>query len=133
MFLVRTTLGPSPIHGTGVFAGEPVRKGQVVWQFDPRVDLRIPVSELPNFPPAMQEHILIRCYVEMVQGQKMMILCADNAQYVNHSSDPNLIDNEDGQMEVAARDIAVGQELTCNCYVSDLAVHEKLGTIPVEV
>jgi uncharacterized protein len=132
MFLVRTTLGPSSIHGIGAFAGEPVRKGQVVWQFDPRVDLRFPASELHAFPPAMQEHLRIRCYVEMYQGQKVMVLCADNSQYVNHSSDPNLVDSEDGLVEVAARDIAAGEELTCNYYASDLAVYEKLGEAPVE-
>jgi hypothetical protein len=133
MFVVRTSLRPSPIHGMGVFADEPIHKGQIAWQFDPRVDLCFPVSELSSFPPAMQEHLSIRGYVEMRDGQEVMVLCADNSQYVNHSSNPNLVDSEDGQTEVAAREIAVGEELTCNYYVSDLAVKEKLGDSPVEV
>lgn len=132
MFVVRTTLGPSSIHGIGAFAGEPIRKGQVVWQFDPRLDLRFSLSDLAKFPPAVQEHIVTRCYVEMYLGEKMMVICSDNAQYVNHSADPNLIDSEDGLVEHAARDIAVGEELTCNYYISDLAVNEKLGESIVE-
>ena len=132
MLVVRTNLGPSSIHGIGAFAGEPIRKGQVVWQFDPRIDLRFPLSDLSNFPPAVQEHFVTRCYVEMFQGQKVMVICSDNAQYVNHSTDPNLVDSEDGHVEIAARDIAVGEELTCNYYISDLAVFEKLGEPHVE-
>jgi SET domain-containing protein len=132
MFVVRTRLGPSTIHGMGAFAIEPIRKGQVVWQFDPRVDIRMTASELSKFPPAVQEHIISHCYVEMQRGEKVIVLCADNAQYINHSLDPNMIDIEDGLVDVAARDIAVGEELTSNYYDSDLAVDEKLGKFTVE-
>jgi hypothetical protein len=130
MFFIRTSLRPSPIHGIGVFAEEPVRQGQLVWQFDPRVDLRIPVSELSAFPPAVQEHIRVHAYVEMDAGRKVMILCADHAQYVNHASPPNLSDSPDGTTETAARDIALGEELTCDYYGFDLSAGEKLGTDP---
>jgi SET domain-containing protein len=132
MFLVRTHLHPSPIHGIGVFAAEPIRKGEVVWQFDPRLDLRIPVSELPNFPPAVQEYLRVHAYIEDYQGRKFMVQCADSSQFVNHSSNPNLIDSPDGLLEMAGRDIAIGEELTCNYYVFDLGSQEKLGSGPVE-
>ena len=133
MFLVRTSLGPSPIHGIGVFAAEPIRKDAVVWQFDPRLDLRIPLSELPNFPPAVQEYLRVHAYVEVYRGEQFMVQCADSSQFVNHSSDPNLVDSPDGMRETAGRDIAVGQELTCNYHVFDLAFEEKLGPDPIEL
>jgi len=132
MFVVRTSLRPSAIHGIGAFAEEPIKKGQLVWQYDPRLDIRIPISELPRFPAAAQEHIRIRAYSEMAGGQRVMTLCADNSQYVNHSSRPNLLDSEDGLKEIAGRDIAVGEELTCDYYKGDLAAEEKLGQNPVE-
>jgi len=132
MFVVRTSLRPSPIHGIGAFTEEPIRKGQLVWQFDPRLDIRIPLGELSKFPPAAQEHIRIRAYAEMVEGRKLMTLCTDNAQYVNHSSRPNLLDSADGLREIAARDIAAGEELTCNYYEFDLTAEEKLGNDPIE-
>lgn len=132
MFVVKTSLHPSAIHGMGVFADEAIRKGQLVLQFDPRLDLRLPVSELSTFSPAVQEHIRIRAYAEIHAGQKVMVLCADNSQYVNHSSHPNLMDSSDGMQETAARDIAVVEELTCDYYRSDLDAGQKLGAAPIE-
>lgn len=126
MFLVRVYVADSPIHGLGCFASEPIAKGQIVWQFDPRVDLRIPLSEFPNFPPAAQEFLKRLTYVEAVNGVDYMVLCADQARYVNHSDTPNLVDSEDGTVEWAACDIAAGEELTCNYYVSDQKAAEKL-------
>lgn len=127
MFLIRTSLRPSQIHGIGVFTEEPIRKGQLVWDFDPRIDVRIPLEELGSFPPAMQEFLFHLSYVELVDGQKMMVLCADNAKYVNHADPPNLLDTEDNRHEYAARDIAVGEELTCNYFASDLLAADKLN------
>lgn len=46
---------------------------------------------------------------------------------MNHSSDPNLLEGGDNlELNVAARDIEVGEELTCNYYRFDLDVSEKL-------
>ncbi len=127
MFLVRTKLGISPIHGTGVFTAESIKKGQVVWQFDSRVDLAIPEDEFKNFPPPFQDYLLIYTYIEQMNGRRMMILCADHAKHVNHSVHPNLLDTPDGSQELAAWDITEGEELTCNYFVSDLEAAAKLG------
>jgi len=131
MFLVHTHLAPSPIHGIGVFIDEPVRKGTVVWRFDARIDVHIPRAELAGFPVAVQEYLRVHAYVETVDGHETMVLCADSAQYVNHSTAPNLIDSPDGTYETAGRDLAAGEELTCNYYVFDRASGEKLGPEPV--
>jgi SET domain-containing protein len=56
-----------------------------------------------------------------------MILCGDHSKHMNHSAEPNLLDLENGYKNVAARDIAVGEELTCNYYDFDLAANAKLG------
>ncbi len=127
MFVVRTSLRTSPIHGIGVFADEPIRKGQLVWQFDSRLDLVIPVDQMKDFPQAVQDYLRRLTYVEGQNGSCVMILCADNAKFVNHSDDPNLVDTPDGLQELAARDIAEGEELTCDYFVSDLDAAQKLG------
>jgi hypothetical protein len=106
VLLIRTSLHPSPIHGVGVFTNKPIPKGQVVWVFDARIDLSVPLEEKPNFPPAIQEFLYHLIYVEIMDGRKMMILCADNAKYMNHSNQPNqpnLLDTEDNLREYAAR------------------------------
>jgi len=130
MFIVRTSLRPSSIQGLGCFAEEPIKQGQVVWQFDPRLDLRIPISELSRYPSAIQEHFLIYTYVEIYDGQEVMVYCADLSKHVNHSDTPNLFDTPDNLNETAVRDIDIGEELTCNYYSFDLHAAEKLGGIP---
>ena len=42
MLLVKTRTGRSPIHGTGLFAAEPIAKGTAVWRFTPTFDLDLP-------------------------------------------------------------------------------------------
>src|SRR5688572_25326387 len=128
MFLVRVYLAPSSIHGFGCFAADPIRKGELVWQFDPRIDRRIPRSEYSKFPAPVQEFLQRLTYIEVLEGVEYMVLCADHAKFVNHAPDPNLLDSPDGQCEYAAWDIGVGEELTCNYYESDLTAGQKLGS-----
>jgi len=66
-------------------------------------------------------------YIEEASGRKMMVLCADHAKHVNHSDDPNLLETPDGLREYAARDIAAGEELTCNYFIPDLEAARKPG------
>ena len=127
MFIVRTSLRPSSIQGLGCFAEEPIKQGQVVWKFNPRLDIRIPWVDLSTFPEAIQEHFRIYTYVEEIDGQEIMVYCADLSKHVNHSDFPNLSDTPDNLQEIAIRDIEVGEELTCNYYSFDLHAAEKLG------
>lgn len=57
----------------------------------------------------------------------MMILYADNSRHVNHAGLPNPVNTPDGMQEIAARDIAAGEELICNYFVSDLEAAAELG------
>jgi SET domain-containing protein len=127
MFIVRNSLRPSPIQGLGCFAEEPVKKGQIIWQYDPRFDIRIPVTDLSSFPPAVQEHLQIYTYVEMVDGQEVMVYCADLSKHMNHSDNPNLLDTPDNLQQIAARDIEPGEEFTCNYFTFDLDAFKKLS------
>lgn len=127
MFVVRTCLRNSPIHGVGVFAEELIWKGRVVWQFDPRVDIVIPERDFEYYPPSFRDYLKIYAYTVVMDGQRVMILCADHSKHVNHSDDPNLLDTPDGTQEFAARDIAAGEELTCDYFASDLDAAAKLG------
>jgi SET domain-containing protein len=127
MFIVRTSLRPSPIDGVGCFAEEPIKKGQVVWQFDPRFDIRIPFSELSSLPLVMQEQLMKYSYVELVEGQETMVFSADLSKHVNHSDHPNVSGSPDNSKDIAVRDIEVGEEITCDYYTFDLHAENKLG------
>lgn len=126
MLLVSTSLQPSARHGLGCFANEKIVKGQVVWVFDDRVDTRLPVSELPHLPPATQTLFRTYGYETQHNGQSAIALCGDYARHINHSDSPNLIEGEGG-VNIAARDIEPGEELTSDYYAFDAAAREKLA------
>ena len=99
----------------------------MVWQFDSRLDVRIPMQELSSFPVAIQEHFKIYTYVEKSNDQEFMVYSADLSKHMNHSDSPNLFDAPDNLQEIALRGIEVGEELTCNYFSFDLHAAEKLG------
>src|SRR5947199_8400192 len=108
MFLVKTRIGPSKIHGIGVFADERIPKGQMIWMFDARIDVRVPISDLPTFPPPMRTFLRKYGYEEMHEGRRTIVLCGDQARHVIHSKDPNVTDEE---TDPAARTIELGYDI----------------------
>lgn len=113
MLVVKTYLKFSSIHGLGCFAGEDIKKGQLVWRLDPGIDLTFTESELKKFPPSFSEFIRIYGYCPLDSEEKIYILCVDHARHMNHSDSPNLRETPEG-LNVASRDISKGDELTCN-------------------
>ena len=113
--LVRTRIGPSRIEGTGVFADEFIPKGTIIWRFQPGFDVLVtPEVEARLSPPAL-EQVRKYAYIDVDTGEK--ILCSDDSRFFNHADDPNAgIDPEkpDPEVDVALRDIAAGEELTCD-------------------
>ena len=123
VLLIKTRIKPSAIHGIGCFTEEKILKDQVIWEFDERIDLRIPVSELPNFPAPIQEFLNMYGYGAMYNGQEVLILCGDHSRHFNHSDQPNLVDTD--FQTIAAKDIEIGEELTCDYYSFDLHADKK--------
>lgn len=112
MMLVRTYLAPSPVDGIGVFAAEPIKKGQHVWTFDPRFDKLIKKEDLATAPACLREYVEIRGYPFHRDGD-YILLDVDDAIYMNHSDTPN-VDLTDVEAGYAVRDIAVGEEMFCD-------------------
>jgi uncharacterized protein len=111
MFLVRTKLGPSPIHGVGVFAAEPIAAGREVWRFAPGLDLVIPLDQIPTLPEAFQAYLATYAYRSRDVAEGMVLSC-DHAKFLNHSEAPNTVIAP--FVTRAARDIAEGEEITCS-------------------
>lgn len=127
MLLVNASVKTSPIHGLGCFTDERIKEGQIVWRFDERLDRRLPASEVGAFPQPAQEFVRMYAYLETYKGNKVYTLCGDHAKHMNHSTQANLASvGVNQEMDVAVRDIEVGEELTCNYYEFDLAGDEKL-------
>lgn len=113
MLMVRVRIDRSPIHGLGVFAVEPIAAGTPVWRFTPGFDLDLDAGLLAPQPPLFREVLLHYGYIDA--RSKRFILCCDDARFINHSDRPNLRTDRRADpygIDVAARDIAAGEELT---------------------
>lgn len=124
MLVVKTFLKYSPIHGLGCFAGEDIKKGQLVWRFDPGIDLTFTEEEVKMLPSPFQEFLKTYGYSPSLP-LKTYILCVDHARHMNHSESPSLLETSEGH-NVAARDISQGEELTCNYHDFDAEAQLKL-------
>ncbi len=113
MLMVETELRQSEIHGTGVFLLEPVRKGDLIWRFDSRLDRVYSEEEVASLPERMQR--FLRTYSTWHEATQLWILCGDNGRHFNHSDTPNTLSLGAGfGDDVAAEDLPAGVELTTN-------------------
>jgi len=115
MFRVPTYVSPSPIAGVGVFTPFPIPAGTVLWEFTPGVDLRLHPSVVDGTPEPLGTLLRHYCYEE---PDGTLVLCGDNARFMNHSFEPNC-DDEGGAFTTACRDIGAGEELTCDYRLFD--------------
>lgn len=135
MLLVRTRLGQSLIHGIGLFADEPIPKDAIIWRFNPNIDIRLRPEAIEELSFAAQEQMRRYSYREKHSG--LYVLCGDDARFFNHSSTPNCLDlynGIDSDITIALRDIAPGEELTCDYAMFDLDLVEgkyQIGDAPV--
>lgn len=131
MLVIHTKISKSPIHGVGCFAAEPVRSGTVVWQLDPRIDLIFTAGQIKAAPKAFQ--IFLVQYASKDAGQDRYVYCADNARFINHAVEPNLVHNAAtaATLMFARRDIEAGEELTLDYHFVDDP--EESGNILTEL
>src|SRR4051812_1905782 len=109
--MVETHLKASPIHGIGVFLTEPVRKGELIWRFDSRIDRVFSDAEVLEMPASLQQ--FLRTYSTFDATLNVWVLCGDNGRHFNHSDSPNTrsLGIAFGD-DVAAVDMEPGTELT---------------------
>lgn len=116
MICVKTKIGPSEIHGIGIFADEFIPKGTMVWKFTPGFDQKFTREQILSFPDLLQ--IYIYKYSWKSKKSKLYCFSSDNGKYFNHSTTPNtLSEYRNGEEEVittAIRDIQAGEEITDN-------------------
>jgi SET domain-containing protein len=111
MMMVDTELKPSPIHGAGVFLLQPVKKGDLIWRFDARIDRVYTPGEIAGLPEHVQRFLQTYCTWHEQTG--LYVLCGDNGRYFNHADAPSTVSNAISFGEDrAARDLAAGEELT---------------------
>ncbi len=117
MMLVRTYLSNSAIEGIGIFAGEPIKAGDLIWRLEPKFDICFSESDIETLPPHMQDFIARYLYPHL-HKPGVWVLESDNGRFMNHSESPNT-DFTQVEEGFAIRDIAAGEEITCNYYEFD--------------
>lgn len=110
MLKVRTKIAPSNIHGIGLYAAEPIPKGTLVWEFSPGLDIRTNTNLLSLLPKVQADQLRTYGYNEL-EHPEVYYIPLDDTRFINHSDTPNL-DCSVPEKSYAARDIAVGEELT---------------------
>lgn len=124
MLRVKTYLAASSIQGTGLFLGESVRAGSVLWAFDEEFDPVVPIEKVVRAleaNPMAAEYVRHFGYVDIARPN-YITFNVDNERFKNDSVSPNCFVRDDGA-SVAAFDLPAGVELT-NDYEDFLADSE---------
>lgn len=111
MLTKRTIVKESPIAGLGLFADEKIGKGELVWIFHPSIDKEVSIDDWDDIPSYCKNYIISHSWVCNFTGKRFMSF--DNDRFTNHSKDPNISEDEAGNM-VANREIEKGEEIVCD-------------------
>lgn len=129
--LIETRVAPSAIHGLGLFTVKAVPRLTPVWKFQPGFDRDFSPEQFAALPPPARAHT--RWFSFFSKADNHAILSGDHACFMNHSSTPNTGAPPDAPppvVTVALRDLAAGEEITCNYFDFDADAPRKLGLVP---
>lgn len=128
MMLVKNYISKSKIHGIGLFAGEPIKKGKLIWEWKKGFDFTIKEKDFKKFPESAKRWVLHYGYLDKskTEGKRKYFICADDARFWNHSKKPNTGDDKTGMKTIAIKDIKKGEELTCDYFDFDTDAEIKL-------
>jgi SET domain-containing protein len=128
MLLVKSRLATSEIHGIGLFADEFIAQGTITWRFVEGFDLRLTQATIDALSDSAKQQVLKYGYFDERLG--LYELCSDDARFFNHADTPNtrsFVTDSGDEVDVAVRDIGVGEELTCDYSFFDRDWRTKLG------
>lgn len=106
---VKTYIDKSNIDGIGLFAGEFILKGTLIWKFS-GIDQKFTKKEITEMNlNAIEEDYLYR--YAFGKNEDEIYWCSDYAKYCNHSPKPNTFGYPE---QWALVDIHLGEEITCD-------------------
>ena len=112
---VYARLGISKIHGVGVFAIKPIPAGTMIFDGDEAELIWVRRDQLTDLSPAEKSLYDFGLVRGDLVGCPRSFNNLTPGYFVNHNAhDPNLLYNSSEYYFYAARDIAIGEELTAN-------------------
>ena len=130
MILIETRVAPSGIHGNGLFARNAIPAGTPFYRFQPGFDQSLTPEEWSALPEPARG--FVRHFTYFDTATRRLILSGDDARFMNHSETPNtgaIPGLAEPVVTVALRDIAAGEELTCDYRAFDGDAAWKLGRV----
>lgn len=106
---VKLRIGPSPIHGVGVFAITDIPKGTKLYTDNMPDIFGVPYASFDKLFPYVAKLLLER-WPQIVNGSAFLYPDARMVAYMNHADEPNF----DAVIDRTLRDIKYGEELTEN-------------------
>lgn len=113
MLLIKTKVLNSKVAGYGLFADQFIPKNTIIWKFNELLDKKIHIHDIVFC--SQIERMFLDKYA--YREGEYLIICTDEAKYINHSSNPNtddFIDKEHGSITIANKDINIGDEIVSN-------------------
>ena len=89
-----------------------IAKGTTIWTLDQRFDRLIEIELYESMTGPVKDYLDRYAYPRR-SDPRYIVFEADDARYMNHADDPNC-DFAPEDVAYALRDIAPGEELTCN-------------------
>lgn len=115
MLTIKNYLNHSRVSGIGLFAGEDIPKGRIIWEYFPLIDITYTLDEWKELETNLSSSSFLMLQNYSYKEDGKYIVCTDNAQFMNHSSDDyNVANTDDLKSMYACRNIKKGQELLCN-------------------
>ena len=108
---IPTYVGPSKIHGLGLFTQVSIKKDTLLWSFEEDFDRRYTPEEFNCLNPHVYEFYKIYGYQDKQDGLYYMTI--DNDRFTNHSDTPNTYFDEAGNV-FALKNIRKREEITSN-------------------
>jgi SET domain-containing protein len=108
MLLVETYIAESPGKGLGVFSKNPIKKGDVIWEFVEGFDIKVHIDKYSLLNEVQKLYVDRYFWKE----DDYYYSSCDYSNFQNHSYTPNSIPL--GDKMVAARNIEANEEILVN-------------------
>ena len=119
MLLIKTYIAADRHGGTGLFSGENISQGAIIWRYHPEYTRYITAEEYAKADAEKRSvltHFAYPVHMEMGgHNYSGLFLHTDNARFTNHSESPNVgLAHFSKDVHIALRPIMKGEEITCD-------------------